>query len=835
MRITTTIVFGLLVTLPDTYCSETFGDVRNPTGVDSAKAALPLAAPLRPAEESYRIDNPLFVELFGDQAAPDRFPVYGGDKFDGRKGDSPFVSAIRATAKRFGARFIHKEQLDFAGERGYMPYGKRSYPEYKSRGIATWSRTVEPPPDNSLISLPDDSLPLVYGGRGWLLDPRYLDYLVTELEKRAREGEQWGIPQFDEIWTYYAIKPVPRDKWYKQVEDADRQVREQYGFGKYGMPATHKEGGPFERIAHRRWASDRLTEVFARIYKAVKAINPEMKLIGPTHGSSSTSADMEAWGQHFDILGGQCAGGASDNLIDLVRPEGVTKLYVDLTGRPIWMMVHMSKDHAKRRDPEYVREAYSQVFRAGGQNIWLMTNEFFEQELADSMFCEPSKWRSMAEVAATIRRMRLPRLPKADCAILYSSNTTYTTMWGGLSGHKDRIMGAYTVAGPALRSWPKYVSDRQIERGERDLSNYKVLYVPYNVYATPKLLNAVKNYTRNGGIVICTDTEAFTWNINGEKFGDAWTQFAGVRITGPRKEAAVMRLVPDNPFLPGKALRLTALVPGSQIEPVSNKVVNLARFEDGSPAVTLHPYGKGKVIFFAADPFISEGVDRVKKSTIAKDSPIVQFVEGIHRHAGVKMGHDIWRFKLPPYKGDVFQKQKGICLTNNYVYDANKPLLEANNVDSGGTYTYSRAPNVVADESGAGVPIPIAKGHLTNRLKAFETRNQRDYRNRSQDALDKVTANWVAEWRGTEPIQITFDLKRIRAVSRVRLFYSGDAKVMRVRDENGAKLDEKRFDVPVGQDIMDVTLSAKGSYRHLRLDIEPGEAFQLSEVEIWGK
>lgn len=813
-----------------TYNGGMFDDVRIYTKDGAArppvKVSTPLAAPMRAAQESYRIDDPLFEELFGDTPAPDRFPVYGSDKMDARPKNNLFVRAIRATAKRFGARYVHQEMLDLVAERGYVPYGKQSYPDNKSRGINTWSRSVEPPPANSLISLPDDSLPLVYGTRGWLLDPRYLDYLVTEWEQRAKDNEQWGIPQFDEIWTYYTIKPVPRDKWYKQVEEADREVREKYGFGKFGIPLTHKDGDPFDRIAHGRWASDRLTDVFARIHKAVKAINPDMKIIGPTHGSSATSADMEAWGPYFDIMGGQCAGGASDNLIDLMRPGCVTKLYVDLAQCPIWIMLHMSKDHAKRRDPEYIREVYSQVFRNGGHGIWMMSGEFFEAELADSEFCEPAKWRCIMQVTDMIRNMRLPRLPEADCAILFSSNSTYTTMWGGLSDNNDRIISAYAVAGPALQSWPRFVSDRQIERGDINLADYKLLYIPYNAYGTPELLGRVKDYVRGGGTVICTDTDAFTWNINGEKFGEAWTKFVGVRKTDPREDPAIMRTATGH---------LTALTPGYNIELLNDQVETIAKFADGSPAVTVNTVGKGRIYFFAADPFVSVGINKAKKSTVAKDSPIVKWAQTIHRQAGVKMGRDIWRFKLPPYKGDVYQKQQGVCLTNNYVYDANEPLLEPNNLDTGGNYTYNRAPTGIADKGGAGEAISFATGHLTNRLEAFKTRNRRDWRSRSKAALDKVTANWVVQWRGTEPIHITFDLGAKRNVSRVRLFYSGDAKSMRVSDESGVKLDEKRFDTPVGDDVVDVTLPAKSNMQQLRLDITPGQTFQLSEVEIWGE
>ena len=789
----------------------------------------------------FEVKDPLFEELFGHTPAPKRFFSYTGKYEAGRKGSTRRLNMFRATAKRFGVRYVLAEMLDEAAEYNLICYGKMSEPEYKKRGIATQSRPIERPPGMPSISLPDGTLPLIIGGRGWLMDPRFLDQFARDVEERARERDYWGIPQLDEIFTYYAIKPVPRDKWYKEVAEADKEIREKYGFGKYGMPESHEDGGPFERIAHRRWASDKLTETFAKAYKAAKAVNPDMKLIGPTHGSNATSADMEAWAPYFDILGGQVGGGATNCLFDWVRPGANTKLYVDLTEKPIWMMVHLSKGHAKQRDPEYIREMYSQVFRNGGQGLWLMSSEFYEQELEDAVYAEPAKWRAMLELTKTIRAMRLPRLPEADCAILFSSDSTNATIYGGLSYHNDQIVSAYAAVGPCLRSWPQFVSDRQIQRGGRDLGDYKVLYVPYAAYQQASLLEKIKSYVRAGGLVVCTDTDAFTWNINGEKFGEQWEELTGVRKVGPREADAVMKTVTPNPLPLAGSIGLSALVPGSRIEPKNDRVVNIAVFDDGSPAVTLHPYGKGRVIFFAADPFYAVGKGKSKRSTVALDSPVVRLIEAIQKFAGAKMGHDIWRFKLPPYKADLYQKEKGLCLTGNYVYDVNEPLLEPNNLQTGGTYTYSRAPAAVPDKGKDGELIPFAKGHLTNRLEAFETRNQREGRPRGQAALDKISAQWIVGWDDPAPVNISFDLKGEHPLSTLRLFYSGTLPALEVSGSRDAKAWTKLASAPegtVGEDVKDVAWDLAGRYRYLKLDFAArrgGAAFELCEVEIWGK
>ena len=799
--------------------------------------------------DGFEVPDPLFETLFGDTPASDVFLTYGTIFGGGRGGDAaPYAERVkrwfRATAKRFGLRFVNAEVLDEAAQYNLVAYGRMSDPEFAKRGIRTQSRPVEPVGHRPLIALPDDSLPYVFGNRGWLLDPRYLDYLVTEIEQRARDGEQWGIPQFDEIYTGFAIQPVPRDKWYKEVHEADKEIREKYGAGKFGMPKTHQDGGPFERIAHRRWASDKLTDAFARAYKAAKAVNPDMKLIGPTHGSNATSADMEAWAPSFDIMGGQVSGGSSPCLLDWVRPGCNTKLYADLTGKPIWMMVHMSIDHARQRHPEYIREMYSQVFRNGGQGLWLMNSEFFERELEDARFAEPAKWRAMLALSKTISRMKLPRLPEADCAILFASDSTNTTLYAGLSYHNHQDVNAYAAVGPCLRAWPKFVSDRQIIRDERELSDYEVLYIPYAAYQRATVLEKIKAYVRGGGVVVCTDTEAFTWNVNGERFGAQWDELTGVRKTGAREADAVMTTVMPNPLPLSEPLELGALVPGRRIEPIDDKVVNIAVFDDGSPAITRHDYGKGHVYFFAADPFYVVGDGKTRKSTVAQGAPIVTLIEAIQKTAGVQMGRDIWRFTLPPYESDVYQRETDRCLTGNYVHDANHPLLAPNNLESHGAYTYRRAPDAVKDEAGANQAIPFKTGRLTNRLAAYETRNRRGSRPADPKELAKITSQWIVGWADPAPISITFDFKTNQALTFCRMVYSGAMPMLSVKGSRNGKQWVPlavMIEQVAGADVKDIRFDLKPAkpavFRYVRFDFgsrKTEDVFELCEVDIWG-
>jgi hypothetical protein len=800
------------------------------------------------------IEAPLFEELFGDRPTPGTVIPYANKYSSTNNPRDIAIARHQFAAKRFGARFVHAEVLDEAVQYGFPCHGQRSDPEYAKRGIIARNMIAQVAPGKSYISLPDQDLPLVHESWGWIMDPRYLKEMSRQIVERARENQYDYVAHFDELWTYLANRPVAKDKWYPEVEAVDQEVRQQYGFGKYGMPTSYTDGDPFDRIAYARWAWDQLTESFVNGYDAAKQIDPHMKVIGPTHGSSATSGDMEAWSQGVDIYGGQTVGGAANTLSEWVRPGATTKLYVDLTDKPVWMMVHMSKRHGPVRDPEYIREAYSQVFRNGGAGVWLMAREFFELEAADAMFAEPFKWNAMVELTQVIRNMHLPRLPEiADSAILFSAITTVTDQWGGLSGDNDRHLSAYAALGPCLGNWFHFVSDRQIIRGQRDLNDYKTIFVPWITYEYPQVLDQFKDYVGTGGTLVCTDPEAFTWNINGEKFGAIWEELCGVRRLQPRTEEAVMTVQANDFLCLHDGFTLSALVPGFRVELVNETVVTIATFPNGDPAITMFPYGEGKVYYFAADPLYVLSEYPQKWSTVAPNSPVVQLFGAIQAAAGVEADHDIWRFKLPPYQTDVYRKEHGICLTNNYIYDVNEPLLEPNNRDLNGTYSYSRAPDAMADAGET--DVPFSSGHLTNRLAAFETRSREVEPSLAQIAEE--TPKWVVSWNDPAPLKVTFDLKSNQPLTQCRLIISGAMPALKVSGSTDGEhwiwLASTAEEV-AGSDVKDVRLYLSGAYRsggesntgklrqdafrYVRLDFaerQAEDAFELCEVEIWGQ
>jgi hypothetical protein len=249
--------------------------------------------------------------------------------------------------------------------------------------------------------------------------------------------------------------------------------------------------------------------------------------------------------------------------------------------------------------------------------------------------------------------------------------------------------------------------------------------------------------------------------------------------------------------------------------------------------------GKGRVIYLAADPFIVPGGWSASSCLVEPGSPVVELVETVQRLAGARMGQDIWRFKLPPFRGDLYEKQADLCLTGNYVYDRNEPHLQPNNLPSGGSYTYDRAPTGRPDVAGAAQPIPFAQGRLTNRVAAYRTRAGGQTWIVSQE--DKLAAEWIVSWVDPAPVTVTFDLTRRVPLSKLRFICSGVCPAFAVSgSEDGRSWRQLSSgdECLAGEDVVDRAVKLRGAYRYLRLHFAArrhGGTFELCEVELWAR
>ena len=109
---------------------------------------------------------------------------------------------------------------------------------------------------------------------------------------------------------------------------------------------------------------------------------------------------------------------------------------------------------------------------------------------------DPARWKMMLHLSSVITRMNRVALPTtADTAVLY---TLYTHMSHGASTSGDQLYAAHALLGELAGSWFKFVSDAQLERGERSLAGYKAVYLPLAKYMTPEAAKIIEDYVRAG-------------------------------------------------------------------------------------------------------------------------------------------------------------------------------------------------------------------------------------------------------------------------------------------------------------------------------------------------
>ena len=203
---------------------------------------------------------------------------------------------------------------------------------------------------------------------------------------------------------------------------------------------------------------------------------------------------------------------------------------------------------------------------------------------------------------------------KAELALIYNPENQIFA-WMATKNEKsatDSLLGAHR----ALYEY-NYVIDlihpMEFDRGI--LANYKCIYFPFPYVLNEKMSDDLKEWVHNGGVLI-GESYFGGWNIeNGhhEKNipGYGWHdifktyQFDVTMVSEDNDEVIIidkeLRYLPRNSQARPMMIREQLVTSGSQV---------LACFSDGSPAVTMSEYGKGRAILIGS--YIGLGYHRHK-------------------------------------------------------------------------------------------------------------------------------------------------------------------------------------------------------------------------------
>jgi hypothetical protein len=487
------------------------------------------------------------------------------------------------------------------------------------------------------------------------VDPAYVEAQANILRKigtRLR-GEPFVGYYYGKDEPTINIPEGTPASWGHYGQAMAKEVREQYGFGRFDVPLPKEQSflkdpnKPLRWIAYNRWMNDRFIETRCHLSQVLHEADPGARYSPANYWfmSGFPLYDYSRLGPCSDLM--ECDPYASS--AERTRGRGVynhgfgAKFMADLSGKPVRVVAQAFHYAGYEMTPEDLREWVSQALRCGASAI-----DYYEMD--SPRWSDPARWKMMLYLSGVITRMNRIALPRtADTAILY---TLHTHMSQGAHTSGDQVYAAHALVGELAGSWFKFVSDAQLERGVAKLSGYKVVYLPLGKYMTPEAAHILEEYVRGGGVLVCGDADAFGYDLAGNDTQATRERILGIKTLGPKRQPAgsvpAITLKSAQWGLPaGTVLRLfdtkatdeTAPACAHEIALADPKAQILGVYPDGSPAIVLHKLRKGRVLTFGANPFAPQ---------VTVDKTLwPQAIKGLQQSLGCKVDQPIWRFALP--------------------------------------------------------------------------------------------------------------------------------------------------------------------------------------------
>lgn len=655
----------------------------------------------------------------------------------------------------------------------------------------------------------------------WFLDPRSTAaYLADAREAIALAKEnpdiQWLFAG-DEVWEKMhrtLLLALDEKETYPELLAADKEVREKYGFGRYGFPESSRDTNPFRWIATYRWEIDKMNELAASVRAMIDRDAPHLKFLSWDSMTGHRPYGISSWGRYFDVVTAQIypARGEHRDHVGFT-----TRLYSNLIGESeFWPVAHTGHFPASYSTAE-VEEILSQAFRSGATGLHLWPGDHINEAVRKSgttiteRIGAPERWNVVRHLVdrLTAAPFRVAQ-PTPDTAIFYS-NTSYQSTGGPLTFHAhNHGEWLYSILGPQLRSAIRFVDESIATKDREALSSYKAVYIPFMPIADDAEYDALEAYVAQGGRLIICDPGAFAHRSDGTKReeGALLPPLASQESRGEENIEYVNR---------GLSTILSALGPTFTFAPKANG--QILATANGQPAILQKKHGEGVVTFFAQNP--------LQPLLLSKPEWRVVF-EDLQQAAGAKGDHKVWRFRFPPTPPLPDSRPKGLCLTGNYFeWVGSEPQPMANSI-RGGTYTLEHVDT--ANVEPVGKPIPFASGRLHDRIKGASAPNE------------APASDYILPCRADTPWHVQYDFPQPLKADTVRIFYSGNLPDGTLETSaDGAtwqKVGEWKNASPTkGKEVKVKTLSTTSDRTaHFRLRFEPTTSRQLAlvEIDIWG-
>ena len=424
------------------------------------------------------------------------------------------------------------------------------------------------------------------------------------------------------------------------LEETDRKIKERFGFGKYGLAdefGKHDAELPFRRIAFLRYFNQEYLEACREWRAALREVFPGVPYEMFCNNTCGGMASMD-----YALFDGEAdalkvdpyptsATYNSGFARGLYHTGFSTRVLRDLApAAQTWVTLQGFIYCGGRPQPSDLREWTAQALKNGATRLVWYTQEA-HLNLTD---CLPEMF-AIGSFVTKMERLKLPEKPRT--AILFSNFDQFALRDGALHA----AYSLYSILGEHLKSDFRFVSPTQLARGRAKLGDFKLLYVPKLAYTDPALTAELRKFVADGGTMVVFDPRFLAWNIDGTPASAARAELAGVASIAPRgPEKELSSAFGKLPLTPNANLELPT---GRAVESYTPNGVSgkaIASYPDGTPAAVEKAYGKGKVIYFASQPFGNS-------SLALKPDNWLKFFGAMAKEVGEPTGLPIWDLTLP--------------------------------------------------------------------------------------------------------------------------------------------------------------------------------------------
>lgn len=604
----------------------------------------------------------------------------------------------------------------------------------------------------------------------------------------------------------------------------DGQIRESPGFGRYGILRAAAPAGEqaLQRIATQRFLNDWVSGYNARFARAVRAIDPSIKVVSDDPQGQVFPYDYARRWKDADIVIHQ----AHDKMIPQEHASAViVKFLRDVLGpKEIWPYLHT--EGTDLGSLEDMREVHSRAFRGGATGVAFYNLTWGALRLGrwDNQ-AAPERWEYLRQIAAYYAAGNRAAIPETAKMGVYFSG------YSAMADYARGMASTYWNLGAGVGSYFSYVDGFGVERGEIETTRHAVLFVTHASHERASTLRRILDGARRSGqTLVMTDQEAFSHDLDGSPCAGRDELLAGAGF-GAKADYRHIELPGGLKMQVDKA---------REVLDSSGTGTVLMRYADGETACLSLPLGAGRVIWFGFNPFqnivglklapnMPTGFDYGDKAIedpllTAADRGSLAFFRQFLDSLGIPGGERLWSLQVPAYQPPAGAATPGLCLTGNAITWSHGLPRAWQNAPQLGRYRLSMPPSQ-GDQSQPGTWIPFASGRLTDRLHGLL-----DGR-RNEDALDT--------WQKAGPVEIEIDLGYRSVIANLDLWAVGAVPAMTVAtaDDGLAWVSgSEAAATTTGDEVRRISLPVHRPARFLRLSISPrpaGQTLCLSEIEVW--